>query len=548
MDDSPESESTAPETPESSAAPEPPPPPPAEPPAPTIGEPEPPAPEPPPPEQSLASIVPIGRHEPIDGICGRIDVAPSLAVVLHAPSGNRAMSEELGMRRVARHAEVSGRTLAVATRSGVLARRARDQGVPVSWNPRKVHWGSGGKVVIGLGSFALLVPPFGRYAQYVALAVFILAAAALLFTAVPSATVKVYPRTQTVEGVTVARASPRIDEIDLDRMLLPATTVTVERDVLLAVPTTGEVIQGVAPATATLRITNPTERSVTVPAGAVVFAVPDFVAFEFDIPVTVPAGGNAFGPVTARSPGSAGNVDAGAITQWRSTDLAVLSATNPDPALGGADDVVRAVAPADIRALESLAGNVGEGPPPGALLTNARPGYGIILRSATVTVELGVPSAQAGAAADVVFMEVRTTFEALAIAPEVLDTLARALLAAPGGPGELVPGTVLGAETGNLQVDHPDGSFTGELRVSAEFPLGPSPAEVEDAVGGRSPSGAEAELATRYGIDDVEIDLTPGWAPRLPRFGFRLDIQFASRAFEPEDPHADAEASPSDGP
>ena len=125
------------------------------------------------------------------------------------------------MRRVARHAEGSGRVLAVATRSGVLARRARAQGVPVSWNPRKVHWGSGGKVVIRLGSFALLVPPFGRYAQYVALAVFILAAAAALFTAGPSATVKVYPRTQTVEGVTVVRASPRVDELDLDREAAP---------------------------------------------------------------------------------------------------------------------------------------------------------------------------------------------------------------------------------------------------------------------------------------------------------------------------------------
>ena len=537
MDDSPESESTAPETPEASDAPEPPPPPPAEPPAPTIGEPEPPAPEPPPPEQSLASIVPIGRHEPIDGICGRIDVAPSLAVVLHAPSGNRAMSEELGMRRVARHAEASGRTLAVATRSGVLARRARDQGVPVSWNPRKVHWGSGGKVVIGLGSFALLVPPFGRYAQYVALAVFILAAAALLFTAVPSATVKVYPRTQTVEGVTVARASPRIDEIDLDRMLLPATTVTVERDVLLAVPTTGEVIQGVAPATATLRITNPTELSRHGACGRRRLRSPGLRRLR----VRYPRHGSG-----RRERLRARDRPLPRLRRQRRCRRhhpvakhrsgGPQSPPTPTPPLAAATMSSAPSPPADIRALESLAGDVGEGPPPGALLTNARPGYGIILRSATVTVELGEPSARAGAAADVVFMEVRTTFEALAIAPEVLDTLARALLAAPGGPGELVPGTVLGVETGNLQVDHPDGSFTGELRVSAEFPLGPSPAEVEDAVGGRSPSAAEAELATRYGIDDVEIDLTPGWAPRLPRFGFRLDIQFASRAFEPEDP------------
>ena len=537
MDGSPESES-----PEPPSAPEPPPSP--EEPEPSIGQ------APPPPEQELASVVPIGRHEPIEGICGRIDAAPSMAVVVHAPSGNRAMAEELGMRRVARHVEASGRIFAVATRSGVLARRARGQGVPVSWNPRKVHWRSGGKVVIPLGFTTLLAPPFGRYSQYVALAVFVLAVAAALLTAGPSATVRVFPPTQTVEGLSLVRASTRVDEIDLERRVIPATIVSVERQILLAVPTTGEVVQGVSPATANLRITNPTDTTITVPAGAVIFALPDFVAFEFDISVIVPGGGSGFGPVTARAPGAEGNVAAGAITQWRSVELAVLTATNQDPATGGADEPRRAVAPADIRALESLAAEIGEGPPPASILTGARPGYGIIARSATATVTLGEPSARPGQAADAVFMEVQTTIEAMAIAPEVLETLARSLLTAPEGSGELVPGTVLAVETEDRRIDHPDGSFTSELRITAEFPQGPSPAEVKDAIRGRSDAAAEAELATRYGIDDVEIDLTPGWAPRLPRFGFRIDIQFASRAFEPAepDPEADAETSSSDGP
>ena len=178
MEGSPESETPEPATPEP-----PQPPAPETPPAAEIGG--------PPSERALASVVPIGRHEPIDGICGRIDAAPSLAVVLHAPSGNRAMSQELGMRRVARHVEASGRIFAVATRSGVLARRARAQGVPVSSNPRNVHWGSGGKVVVRLGFTTLLAPPLGRYSQYIALTVFILAVAALLYTAGPSATVRV---------------------------------------------------------------------------------------------------------------------------------------------------------------------------------------------------------------------------------------------------------------------------------------------------------------------------------------------------------------------
>lgn len=539
MDGSPGSESPdigAPEPPAADAPP---------PPAPEAAPAEAPAPQP---ERALASVVPIGRHEPIDGICGRIDAAPSLVVVLHAPSGNRAMSEELGMRRVARHVEDSGRTFAVATRSGVLTRRARAAGIPVATHPRRVHWGSGGRIVVRLGFTTLLVPPFGRYAQYVALAVFILAVAAVLYTAGPSATVRVYPPTQTVEELTVVRASTRIEEVDLERRVLPATVISVEREVLLAVPTTGEVIEGVTPATATLRIGNPTDSAIVVPAGAVIFAVPDFIAFEVDIDVTVPGSGNAFAPVTARDPGSQGNVPADSITQWRSIDLAVLAATNQDSASGGADEPRRAVAPADIRALESLAAEIAEGPPPASILTSARPDHGIIVRSAIVTVALGEPSAEPGTAADAVFMQVQTTIEALAIAPDVLDTLARSLLMAPDGAGELVPGTVVGVETGERQIDHPDGSFTSELRITAEFPRGPSPEEIEGAVGGRSSEAAVAELGTRYALDDVEVDLTPGWAPRLPRFGFRIDIEFGSRASEPSDPEPDAETSPSDGP
>ncbi len=515
----------------------------------------PPAESAPPPAQTLASVVPIGRHEPIDGVCGRIDAAPSLAVVLHAPSGNRAMSEELGLRRVARHVEASGRVFAIATRSSGLAHRARALGVPVASSPRRVHWGSGGKVVVRLGVATLLLPPFGRYAQYVALALVILFVAAALYTAGPSATVTVYPPARTVESLAVVRVSPRLDEVDVERRLLPATSVSVERRVLLAVPTTGEVVQGVTPATATLSIQNPTASAISVPAGAVLFAVqdsglavPDSIVFEVESAVRVPAGGRVLASVRARSPGSGGNVAANAITRWRSADLAGLTATNPDPAAGGADETRRAVLPADIRAIESLASAIGEGSPPAAILADALPGHAVIVRSATAVVAPGEPSAQPGTAADAVFLEVRTTFRALAVEPAALETLALALLDNPDGSAGIIPGTVRVHETGARQIDHPDGSFTSEFRISAELSRGPSPAGIEDAVRGRSPEAAVAELGTRYGIDDVEIDLTPGWAPRLPRFGFRLDVEFASRAFEPRDSEPDDEASPPDGP
>ena len=49
---------------------------------------------------SLASVVLIDRREDIAAICGRVDIAPTYAVVIHAPDGNRQLSTELGMRRL----------------------------------------------------------------------------------------------------------------------------------------------------------------------------------------------------------------------------------------------------------------------------------------------------------------------------------------------------------------------------------------------------------------------------------------------------------------
>ncbi len=494
-------------------------------------------------EATVAAVVPVGRHEEIDGICGRIDAAPTLAVVLHAPAGNRALAGELAMRRVARHARARGRTLAIATRSGALARRARRQGLPVAATPGGVHWGAGGKAVLRLGGTTLLLPPVERYAPRAVVGLLALAALVILFTVAPAATVTVYPPAQRVERLVVARASPRVEAPDLETLTLPAEAVSAQRTILLAVPTTGMAARGVSAATATLVVSNPTGEAVAVPAGSIVFALPAFVSFALDEAVTVPAGGETRIAATSIAAGEAGNVAANAITQWRNQSFLALDVTNPEAASGGADGDARAVAAADLRALEALAEDLAGDVSLAALLAEARPGHAVIARSVAATVDLGAPSAAEGEAAAAVFAEARVAVRALAIPPAALEALARSVLDAPEGLGPLVPGTVVAVETGRAQRDHADGSRTSELRLSAAFPDAPTPAEVEDAVRGRRIGSAEAELRSRYGSDDVEIGLSPGWAPWLPRFGARIDVVYAVR---PPEPAPDGEAA--DGP
>src|SRR5262245_56895937 len=116
-------------------------------------------------DDRMASMVVVERRDELPAICGRIDRAPTFAVVIYAPDGNREMATELGMRRLIRHAEDSGRAIAIATSSRALSTRARLAAVPVSRRPEHVRWDAGGKRVLRLGPASVALPGIGRYAQ-----------------------------------------------------------------------------------------------------------------------------------------------------------------------------------------------------------------------------------------------------------------------------------------------------------------------------------------------------------------------------------------------
>ncbi len=84
-------------------------------------------------------------------------------------------------------------------------------------------------------------------------------------------------------------------------------------------------------------------------------------------------------------------------------------------------------------------------------------------------------------------------------------------------------------ETGARKVEDESGTYTTEFLVRGEFARGVDSAAIEDAVKGSSTEGARSALASDYGIEDAEVDLSPGWAPRLPRFGFRIDVELRAR-------------------
>jgi hypothetical protein len=490
----------------------------------------------------LASVVVIDRREDVAAICGRVDGSPTYAVVIHAPAGNRPLSTELGMRRLQRHAEDSGRVVAIATTNTALASRARQVGVPVARRPDHVRWDAAGKRVIRLFGRSMVAPSVGGYAVFVLAAFIALVFAGLALTMAPTATIVITPPTETIEKTITISASPDSGKVDLNALKVPATTVNSEQMITLALRTTGTVQVATASAKAVVSMTNTTPADVIVAAGALLVG-PGAQTFEIDIETLVPAGKAVSQGATAVEPGPTGNVPPGTIKSWGDVRLAGLTVTNALAAAGGATEERPAAAAADLLAIRALARDLATSESIKRALITARPNDAIFLRTAETVVQAGDPNLGAGAPGEILLMDVKVTVSALAVLSSTLDEIARQALVSGEGAGEVLPGSVKAVETGARRADATDGSIRTDIRVTGQFVRGLTHADVRSAVAGRSREDAASTLSTRYGIDDAKVSVSPGWAPRVPRFGFRINVQFRAATAS----HADSESNTKNG-
>ncbi len=478
--------------------------------------------------EERATVIHVDRGEDIAGICGRVEMAPTYAVIIYAPAGNRALATELGIRRLLRHAEESGKRVAIATSSVSLASRARQARIPVARRPEHVRWDAPGRIVVRVGGATLLLPAIGRYVQVLAILLIAAAAVGLLLTMGPSATVVVYPPVEVLEETVVVTASPNIEEIDPEALRVPAAEVSTVRTITLATRTTGLVPVGVAPARVTLTIVNPTEEAFEIPAGTRVVAEPGGVEFALDETVSVPPNGNASAPATATQLGTAGNVPAQAIRRFLDEEFAQLLVTNDAPASGGANEDRPGVAEQDVLALRQLAQALADTPRVRSYLIEDRPKDAVFLGTAEVEVEPGEVTPAVGTPAEVAFMDVTVRVRALAVLSETLEQLARDVLRLGRGQGQFIPGSVTARETGARQFDAESETVTTEIVVRGEFASGVTAADIRAAVKGKRPESVRELLRDRYGIEESEVRLFPGFAPWLPRFDFRLSVEFRS--------------------
>lgn len=475
-------------------------------------------------EEDVVSVVSVDKSDEVAIVCGRVDSATSPWVVIHAARGNRALSTELGMRRLRRHAEESGRLVAIATRSPSLAGRARSVGIAVASRPEYVRWDAPGRTVIRVAGRSIAFPALGRFFQFAVLLGGAFALAYILIAVAPSAHVVAYPETDLLTE-TIAITAPRnVEQADLDTLTVPATDVSASTVLTLALPVTGSAPRGTEPAVVSLTATNTTAADVTVPAGSIALATDD-VAFATLEDATVPAGGVA--PIPARSEelGALLNVGASTITRWQGEAFPGVTVTNPEPAAGGVSVSVPAVDPRDIVALRQLQAEVRESGAVRQILATERPHDAIFLDTAFVQGEEVDEPAAAGTPTDLLLVRYRLTITARAIDADTLERIARMVLR-DGDGGEFIPGSVTALQVPGTASVSEDDTLAASFEVAGLFARDITTEEVRDAVKGRSTESAKSTLQERYGIQEADVDLTPGFAPRLPRFGFRINVDF----------------------
>ncbi|MEX2081007.1 MAG: baseplate J/gp47 family protein [Dehalococcoidia bacterium] len=480
--------------------------------------------------EGMASVISVDRNDDVASVCGRVDTAPTYWVILHAPRGNRTLSTELGMRRLRRHAEDSGRAVAFATRSPSLASRARQVGIPAARTPEAVRWDAGGRTIFSLGrGRALVIPAIGRYLQAIVLIAVVASFLFLLVAMAPSARVIAYPETTTLSTTVTLTASPETDAVDFENLVVPATTVSASRVFTIVQPTTGSVDLPQTAATVDLAVTNPGDSPATVPAGAVALGGPELLAFALLEAVTVAPGETVTVPAQAAEPGPLYNLEAGQIGGWLSEDLRSLTVTNPAPASGGDARTARAVAGADVVAIRDQEQVIRTALATRIVLVEELPHDAIFLDTVDIEAEEVEPPASIGTQTDLVIVRYRVILTGQAIERSTLEEVATAVLVEDAGPGVFMPGSFQALQVGEGTIDAESGDLQATFEISGEFAPDLTAEQVRSAVKGRSADSAKSTLQERYGMEDTDVQLTPGFAPWLPRFDFRIDIDFRSR-------------------
>jgi hypothetical protein len=475
-----------------------------------------------------ASVVHVERDDDIASILGKVDTAPTSAVVLSVRS-NRTLTSELGMRLLERHGQVTGRRIAIATSSWSIRNRARQAGIPVSVSPRHISWDRP-RASLAFGEMALPVPSWTTIFQVTFLIAAFLAMLALVVTMLPSATVTVFPATEPVTRTVRVTGNTANTTVDAVALTVPAERTQTTTTYNFPYGTTGQAEVPDQSAQASLSLTNNAGATVTVPVGTVFRTIDSGLAFALIQEVDVEPAETVRATARAEEPGSPGNVAAGTITVVPAEFEDSLTVTNEQPATGGTERVAQAVTQSDVDGARLALRAALEVPEVREQIATGAVGEGAFDDLIQVDILNVTFEPEVGEASPYVFLFSQLAISGLVVDEDALLDLATLVLQ-QGPEGEVLVVLEDTVEVRNLELisfDIEAGVLTFDMTAAGRVAQGVDEEAIEDAIKGKSEGDAEAEVNRQVlGERSAQVEISPDFFPWVPRFGFRIEVEVA---------------------
>ncbi|MFN8556215.1 MAG: baseplate J/gp47 family protein [Dehalococcoidia bacterium] len=457
-----------------------------------------------------------------------IDSAAPPRVALVAPKGNRELARQLGMRRLQRHLDLTGKDLILVSRSRPLRVRAREEGLPAVGRLSRVDFDRPGGAGLQLGWVTLRLPTIGALLALALFTAAVAAGAVVLLWYVPTAQVTVYlparPETETVDLSIDARAT----ELNVARAVVPARRREITLTRTLPGPATGQVSTPTEVAAVGLSFINRTAQPITVPKGTVVRSTTG-VAFTVgnDVALLGRPGATGDAIALAQVAGSAGNVPPNTVTGVDGPLAPRVTVTNPNPGEKGADFQHTVVSENDILFIRRLA----EAYLADAARREIEAQYGdqeaVFTDGLRIEIIDANPIPPIGQAARYAEAAVTARVSLPTVAKDDLRRVWRERVLP-----RLPSSRMLLEDTFDAKVERagaPDQTFDRlpvTMRLSGQSTQRVDPDELRASLAGRSPAGADRLVRDRLEIDASPAVSLPDWAPWLPRKEDRIGITF----------------------
>lgn len=313
-----------------------------------------------------------------------------------------------------------------------------------------------------------------------------------------------------------------------DPVSIPARTVEAELEGDLRLPTESRVLAPVSAAQGLAMFTNRDQEEVVIPEGTGVRTADDPpIRFETTERSLVPAGvgSQVEVPIRASREGSAGNVDAEAITAVEGALGLEVSVANPEPTSGGRDEETAGVAQVDIDRVASalqtrllqeanaeIDGTLQDGE---ALAPDSMKVVSILEQSHRP--QVAQPSESVAVSMRLVIAAL--AYDAARLEAEALSALGEAV----GTEDTIVPGSV--------RIELQPAGVPGRYRAVVRAETAPriEAADLTPLLIGRAPADASEILTDRIALEETpRFRVWPEWWPRLPFLPWRVRLVWAS--------------------